>query len=227
MNKKGQRIINLRKKGRTYTEIANTLKIPKSTVAWWLRGGVKIPKSLEKQMLERSRKKWKRNIDRFNKIYGKIRSEEAAKIREGYKEKAAKEIKILSKKDLKLIGSALYWAEGGTKNRNSLRFANSNSMMIKTTLKFFREILDIPNEKIKARIHLYPHINRRGATNYWARITRLPKKNFQKPQVQISRASKGRRSRNTLPYGTLHLTVCSTELTCRVKGWIRGISERI
>jgi len=226
MSAKGQRIITLRKKGRTYTEIANALKIPKSTVAWWLKD-VKIPESLEKQILERSRRKWSRNIAIYNKFYGKIRSREAARIRDKYKEKAAKEIKRLFKKDIKLIGAALYWAEGSTKNRNSLRFGNSNPLMIKTIMKFFREVCNIPDEKIKARIHLYPGINHQEATNYWKKIAKLSKKNFHKPQVQISRASKGVRPRNTLPYGTLHLTVNNTEITCRVKGWIRGISERI
>jgi len=226
MNKKGQRIIDLRKKGRTYTEIANTLKVPKSTVAWWLRGGVKIPKSLEKQMLERSRKKWRRNINEFNKVYAKIRSEKAAKIREKYKEKAAKEIKKISKKNLRLIGSALYWAEGSN-HRNSLRFANSDPMMIKVIMKFFREICNIPDRKIKARIHLYPQTNQPKAINYWKNITSLPKCNFQTPQIQISRASKRKRPINTLPYGTLHLTICNTEATCRAKGWVRGIYERI
>jgi len=227
MNKKGQRIIDLRKKGRTYTEIAHTLKVPKSTVAWWLRGGVKIPKSLEKQMLERSRKKWRRNINAFNKIYAKIRSEEAAKIREKYKEKAAKEIKKISKKDLRLIGCALYWAEGTKTNRWQVGFSNSDPEIIKVMMRFFREVCNIPNEKIKARIHLYPQMDQQKTTNYWKKITALPKKNFNKPQIQISRASKGKRLRNTLPYGTLHLTAGNTEMACRVKGWVRGISERI
>ena len=226
MNKRGQRIIALRKKGKTYTEIANALKIPKSTVAWWLRD-VKIPKSLEKQILERSRRKWRRNITIYNKFYGKIRSQKAAEIREKYKEKAAEEIKKLSRRDIKLIGIALYWAEGNIKNRNRLQFSNSNPSIIKIGMRFFREICNIPNSKITARIHIYPGINYQKTLNFWSKITKLSKNNFKTPQIQISRASKGKRSQNTLPYGTLHLTVSNTELASRVKGWIQGISEKI
>ncbi len=226
MNEKGRKIIALRKQGKTYGEIENILKLPKSTVGWWLRG-VKIPKMIERQTLERCREKWRRNISDYNKIYAQIRSQKAARIREKYKEKGFREIKKLTKKDLKIIGGALYWAEGNTKNRHILRFANSNPEIIRIMMKFFRKPCNIAEEKIKARIHLYPTINQRKATNYWKKITGLPKKNFHPPQMQISRASKGKRSRNTLPYGTLHLTAGNTEITCKVKGWIRAISEKI
>ena len=226
MTEKGQRIISLRKKGKTYSEIANALKIPKSTVAWWLRD-IKISKSLEKLILEKSRKKWRRNITVYNNYYGKIRSQEAAKIREEIENKASKEIKNLSKKDLRLIGCALYWAEGNKKFRWALRFGNSDPLMIKIIMRFLREICNIPDEKIKARVHLYPQMNQQKTINYWKKITGLSKKNFKKSQIQVSRASKDKRPRNTLPFGTLHLTAGNTEITCRVKGWIRSISEKI
>ena len=226
MNEKGYKIITLRRQGKTYGEIEKILKLPKSTVAWWLRG-IKIPKTTEKQIFKRCKKKWRRNIVAYNKIYAKIRSQEANKIREGHKEKGFREIKKLTKKDLKIIGSILYWAEGNTKNRHILRFANSDPEIIRIMMKFFREPCNIAKEKIKARIHLYPTTNQHKTTNYWKKITGLPKKNFHPPQVQISRASKGKRPRNTLPYGTLHLTAGNTEITCKVKGWIRGIAEKI
>lgn len=226
MNEKGRRIRAFRKKGKTYTEISEVLKLPKSTVAWWLKD-FKLSKEIEKKIIEKSRKKWRKAITDYNNVYGKLRSQKAAAIREKYKQKGIKEIKKISKKELKLIGSALYWAEGGKKNRNSLRFSNSDPLMIEVIMKFFREVCNIPNEKIKARIHIYPQINPKIATNYWKKVTNLPRINFQKHQIQISQASKRKRPRNTLPYGTLHLTVNNTEMICRVKGWIQGISKNL
>lgn len=217
--------VSLRKQGRTYGEIIKLLKVPKGTVCSWLKD-VKLSKSLKKQILERSKEKWRKNIITYNKVYAKIRSREAAEIRKRFQEKASKEIKELSKRDLKLIGAALYWAEGNIKNRNRLQFGNSNPLMIGIAMRFFREICNIPKDRIKARIHIYPGINYRKALNFWSRITRLPKSNFYPPQTQVSRASKGKRPRNTLLYGTLHLTVSNTQLACRVKGWIQGIAEK-
>lgn len=225
MNDKGRKIITLRKQGKTYGEIEKILGLPKSTVGWWLRG-VKMSRAIEKQTIERCRKKWRKNISDYNKKNAKIRSKKAAKIREEYKRKAAKEIESISKKELKLIGSALYWAEGGTKNYHSLRFANSNPEIIKIMMKFLREVCNIPDEKIKARIHLHPGIRKNKATLYWQKITNLPKRNFSPPQLQISKASKKKRRINTLPFGTLHLTICGTELSCRIKGWIEGIAKK-
>lgn len=226
MNEKGQKIIALRKQGKTYGEIEAILKLPKSTVGWWLRG-IKMEKSVEKETLERCKKKWRKNILDYNNIHAKIRSEEAAKIREKATEKSSKEIKKITEDDLKLLGSVLYWAEGNTKSRHALRFANSNPNIIKVIMKFFQRICKIPNEKIKARVHLHPNISQQESEKYWSEITGLPKDNFQKPQVQISKASKSKRKINTLPYGTLHLTICNTAKVCEVKGWIRGISEKI
>ncbi len=225
MNKKGRLIIALRKKGKTYGEIEKALKVPKSTIAWWLKD-VKIPKTTQDKILEKSRKKWKKNITSYNKIYAKLRSQEAKEKREKIENETSKEIKNLSKKDIQLIGCALYWAEGNKKNKWNLRFANSDPAIIKIIMRFFQEICALPKEKIKARIHLYPEINHLKALNYWKKITSLPGNNFQKSQIQISKASKGKRPRNTLPYGTLHLTAGNTKITCKVKGWIKGISNK-
>ena len=225
LNKK-VRAVNLRKQGYSYQEVAQILKISKSTAYLWTKK-IRLSISAKKRIQNKIKEALGRGLIAYNKIHGKIRSQEAAKIREDYKKKASREIKKLSKKDLKLIGAALYWAEGGLRNRNSLRFGNSNPLMIKTIMKFFREVCNIPPEKIKARIHLYPNINQKKATNYWIKITNLPRRNFHPPQIQISRASQGKRPINTLPYGTLHLTVSNTELTCKVKGWIQSISDKI
>ncbi|OIO45425.1 hypothetical protein COU05_01055 [bacterium (Candidatus Gribaldobacteria) CG10_big_fil_rev_8_21_14_0_10_37_21] len=226
MNKKGQRIISLRKQGKTYGEIEKILNLPKSTVGWWLRG-VKMKKSIEKKTFKRCRNKWSRNISNYNKVYAKIRSEEAANDRENHQRRGYLEIKNIMLNDLKLIGNVLYWAEGNTKNRHLLRFANSKPEIIKVMMKFFREVCKIPEEKIKARVHLYPTMDQNKAINYWKKIVDLPKKNFHPSQIQISRASKNKRPKNTLPYGTLHLTAGNTEITCKVKGWIEGISEQV
>jgi len=225
MNEKGKAIIFLRKKGKTYGEIKHILKLPKSTIAWWLRG-VKISKSLEKIILERSRKKWRKNIITYNKINSQVRAEKARLQREKTEEKASREISTLSNKDLKLIGSALYWAEGNIRNRYRLQFANSNPLIIKLIMRFFHEICNIPIFKIKARIHIYPGLKYKKALNFWSKITKLSQNNFYSPQIQISKASKRLGPRNTLPYGTMHLTIMGTEIASRVKGWIKGISER-
>ena len=226
MKEKGKKIISLRRKGKTYGEIEKILNLPRSTIAWWGKK-TKLTKKERKIILDKSRKKWRSNIVKFNKINAKIRSDNAREIRDTITLKARRKINKISKKDLLLIGTSLFWAEGSKSHRWHLCFANSDSEIIKVMMKFFREICYISDEKIKAIVHIYPRLNYKKALTFWAKITKLPKKNFYKPQIQISRASKKKRDRNTLPYATLHLTAGNTVITSRVKGWIQGISEKI
>jgi len=226
MKEKGNKIISLRKHGKTYSEIEKILNLPKSTVAWWGKRA-RLTKKEKKLILEKSRKKWRKNIVAFNKINAKIRSNEARKIRDETTLKAKRKINKISKKDLLLIGASLFWAEGSKSHRWHLCFANSDSEIIRVMMRFFREICHISDEKIKGLIHIYPRLNYKETLAFWSKITKLPQKNFYKPQTQISRASKGKRNRNTLPYGTLHLTAGNTVITSQVKGWIQGIAENI
>jgi len=200
--------------------------LPKSTIAWWGKKA-KLTKKERSIILEKSQKKWRKNIIEFNRINAKIRSDKARKIRNAITLKAKGGINKISKKELLLVGASLFWAEGSKSHRWHLRFANSDSEIIKVMMKFFRQICHIPNEKIKALAHIYPGLNYKKVLNFWTKITKLPKKNFYKPQTQISHASKKKRDRNTLPYGTLHLIAGDTIITSRVKGWIQGIAEKI
>jgi len=226
MKEKGKKIILLRKKGKTYGEIEKILNLPRGTVVWWGKK-VKLTKKEKKIILDKSRKKWRKNIVGFNRINAKIRSDKAREIRDAITLKAKRKIDRISKKDLLVIGTSLFWAEGSKSHRWHLCFANSDSEIIKVMMRFFREICHIPDEKIKALVHIYPGLSYKKVLTFWTKITKLPKENFWKPQTQISRASKRKRDRNTLPYGTIHLTVGNTEIASQVKGWIQGISEKI
>jgi len=217
MKEKGKKIILLRKNGKTYGEIEKFLNLPKSTVAWWGKKA-KLTKKERNIILKNSRKKWRKNIVEFNKINAKIRSDKARVIRDTITSKAKTKIDSISKKDLLLIGTSLFWAEGSKSHRWHLRFANSDPEIIKVMMIFFREICHIPDKKIKALVHIYPKLNYKKVLAFWTKITKLSKKNFWKPQTQISRASKRKRNRNTLPYGTLHLTAGDTAIASQVKG---------
>lgn len=215
--------INLRKIGKTCGEIVSILNVPKSTVWSWIKNTV-LTDEAKKKIIEKSKEKSRKNIIDYNT---KVRPVEAAKIRDTWTFEAKKEIQNVSQNELKLIGSALYWAEGNTKNRNRLQFSNCDPLLIKVAIKFYREVCKVQDNKICARVHIYDGLDYKKTLKFWSKITKLPKKNFYPPQTQVSRASRGIMPRNTLPHGTLHLTVLSTELASRVKGWIQGISEKI
>ncbi|PIV38431.1 MAG: hypothetical protein COS30_02145 [Candidatus Portnoybacteria bacterium CG02_land_8_20_14_3_00_45_8] len=213
------RIISLRKRGKTHGEIREIYNVPKGTLSAWLKN-IKISTEAKRKIQQQTYKRWKN----ANEIFIKRRVQEAWEKRTRIQNKSQREIKKVSLNDLKLIGAALYWAEGNQKYKNQLRFSNSNPEIIKIIMEFFRRVCEISNEKIKGRAHTYPDTNYNKTLNFWTKLTKLPKKNFYKPQIQISKASK--RKRNILPYGTLHLNAGNTESMCKVRGWIQGIANK-
>lgn len=211
----------LRKEEKSYREISEELGVPKSTLSDWLRDkewSQEIKENLDKEA----------DDNRKNHLikYSKKRAKEAAQKREKDKQEAAEEINKISEEGLKLIGISLYWAEGGKTSKNEFNFSNSDPKMIRVMMKFLRKIAKVPEEEIQAKIHLYPDTDQQAAIKHWQKVTDLPEENFPPPQVQVSRASKGKRNTNTLPYGTLHIRIYDTELISKMKGWIQGLIKQ-
>jgi len=223
MRKDKNLAIRLRKQGKSYNEIARILNAPKSTLSLWLRD-VKMPPEIEKKFWDKTRKKWARSITQFNKKRGRLAKEKAKKLQKN----AAKDIGALSERELFLMGAALYWAEGYKKRlRWTLQFCNSDPAMIKFMMKFFKEVCNVPKEKIKASAQIHPNVTPEKAINYWSRISGISKKQFTKTYSRISSSSKQKRPSNRLPYGTLRIVICDTQMANKIKGWIQGIKNQV
>lgn len=88
-----------------------------------------------------------------------------------------------------------------------------------------REIIQVTEEKLRVNIHIYPNISERAAINFWAKVTGIPRERFRITH-QISRASKGKRPQNSLPYGTLKLDISGRQKFQQIKGWIDGLIQQ-
>ena len=221
MRKDKKQAIKLRQSGYSYNEISKKLKIPKSTLSGWF-SRVNNLRTITKRNIEKAKKRWAANIIAYNKHRAKL----AHKAWRETQNEAIQEIKKLSKQDLKLVGSALYWAEGYKRGKWNVIFCNSDPSMIRLMMKFFQKICKIPISKIKVQIQLYPNISVKSATNYWSGVTKLSFKQFLKPICQISRSSKLKR-KNTLPFGTLRIKINDVKLVNKIKGWISGLHKNI
>lgn len=220
MRQDRSKAISLRKKGKSYNEIAKLLKISKGTLSLWLRN-VKMSVEIERKFWDRVRKNRAANITKFNKRQGllaKKRAKDAQLI-------ASKDVKRLTKRDLFLVGTALYWAEGAKRKRWSVCFANSDPRMVKIIMRFFREICFVDENKFTARVHLHPNIKENKTIAFWSRITEINKKQFSPSQTQISKSSKRKRNPHQLPYGTLHININGVNLVNKIMGWITGLSK--
>ena len=215
-----EKAILLRKKGGSYNSIRQILGIKsKGTLSYWFKD-IKLSKKSVSLLEKNNKLAYDRGLLIANKNR-KLKIENENK--EAYFE-GQNSIKSISKRELLLIGATLYWGEGtkSEKNSVSLSFSNSDPYMIAIYLKFIREILKVPEEKIRAGIHIYPSISPQKARNFWSKETNLPENRFY-IVTQISRASQNKRPFNSLPYGTIVVKVNSRKQFYKVKGMIRGI----
>jgi len=98
--------------------------------------------------------------------------------------------------------------------------------MVVLFLRFLREVMQISEEKLRPIVQIHKNIKPKLAIIFWAKITNIPKERFHITH-QVSRASKGKRPYNSLPYGTFKLDVVGRQNFFKIKGWIEGLIRQI
>jgi hypothetical protein len=214
----------LRKSGKSYSQISAVLKIPKGTLSLWLKD-IKLSNNAQAKIQLRTKLAISKLIIR-NKQKTVISEKRHAQI---YK-LGKKEAKKLLKDPLFLAGTSLYWAEGykrgaeGSKWK-SVDFANSDSQMIQIMILFFTKFLNLKKTEIKIQIMLHDKKMVEEAVNFWHNITGVPKTNFIKTCYSLSSASL-QKQKKKLQYGTIHLRVNDVNRFFRLIGWIDGLKEK-
>lgn len=208
----------LREQGRSVREIAIEIKCSKGSISKWVRDIPLTSKQIArlKSNQDKGRAKAAQHPNSSKQKWERIRNEII--------ERSAKEIPAhFSGLDLKILGAALYWAEGYNAGRNLVVFANTDPNMIKLMMNFFRKICKTPESKFRGRVNIHPHLDINKAQRYWSKISNIPIKQFHKPLVAISRSSKGKK--DNLPLGTFRVVISDVFLCSRIKGWTKGLSN--
>ncbi len=221
-----QKIIELRKSGLSYNQISTFSRIPKSTLSTWLKDIPLSDAAKDKIALRTNETAIKKLIER-NKNQTIVAEKKYKEIRKS----GEKESRKLLSDPLFLAGVSLYWAEGykqgalGSKWK-SLDFANSDSEMIRLMVKFFVKFFCLKKSEIRIQIMLHDPKMAAEAINFWHKLTGVPKENFIRTCVSISRASLQKRNKK-LQYGTIHLRVNNVKHFFRLIGWIDGLKEKL
>ena len=215
--------IELRKKGFSYVEILKSVPVAKSTLSLWLRS-VGLSKKQKQKLtekklasMERGWLKWKqKRVDLVEKI----------------KTQARTEIKSISTRELWLIGTALYWAEGSKEREASVsqpvKFSNSDPMMLRLFLKWLREIIKISEEELVYEIYI--HENSKNSLDsvrkYWSKtlkidISKLDRVYFKRNKIKTNRTNIG-----DSYFGLIRIMVRkSSTLNRKITGWVEGITS--
>jgi len=216
MNPNRKKAFLLRKKGYSYSMIGDRLGICKSTLSFWFKD---IPFIPNKKVIERIKKgPFKSGQIRHNK-----RVVEIAKI----KNVARRELGIITKRDLWMLGLGVYIGEG-SKAYETTQIINSDPAIVRLAVKWFNDICGVQKDNITVVMHLYPDNNEAACRNYWKKITGLSNKQFRKTQID-RRMNKSSSKRRKLPYGTIRLSIISNgdsnfrvNLHRKIMGWIES-----
>lgn len=214
--------IKLRKQGKSYNEINRILVIPKSTLSGWFRD-LRFSKYIKIKLINEAKRKWARNITNYNKRRAAIILERARRIQDI----ESRKIKNISNKELWLLGTALYWAEGSKRERWQVRFTNSDPDMIRFIMRYFRNICNIKEEKFRLTLQIRPNVSEEKARRYWCNITKVSPSQFHKTLVAVSKTSKNKREPKRLPYGTLRISISDVSSVNKIKGWLKGLTQVI
>lgn len=140
--------------------------------------------------------------------------------------RAKQDIPSLNKKELLIAGLSLYWGEGA-KNCSNVRFYNSNPLIIRFIMKWFRESLKIENNRFLLYISINEIHKERLAEviKYWSDITMVPVDQFRAPSL-IRTRNKKIYENFSCHYGTLSIRISKSKyLLYQILGWINALSE--
>ena len=208
--------IELRKKGESMKDIARQLKVAKSSVSLWVRD-IQLTSTQRSKLTIRGFSVDVIEKRRLTRI-GRTQREHSAIMKE-----AGKAIRFFSQRELWLLGVALYWGEGGKTNHGCARLSNSDPVVIKFMMRFFREICKVSESRFRGHIHTFSHLNKNRAEKYWSEVSGIPRRQFFKTYVKPSIASKNKK--DSLPYGTFQIYVNDTKLFFTIMGWIERIKK--
>ena len=118
----------------------------------------------------------------------------------------------------------LYWAEGA-RDRNSLKFTNSDPEMVRFFVGFLRERFDVGPAAISVTCNLFAdHLERqREIEQFWLDVAGLPASCLRKSSVNVYSKYSQKKRRNKLPYGTCRINVSRTWIVQTIYGAIQEI----
>lgn len=207
--------IKFRKQGMAMGEIAKKLEVAKSSISYWVRD-VKITKQQRAQLNANGH-----SVDAIEKRRI-ARLANTQKRRELIRQTARAEVPDLITQPLWCIGVALYWGEGG-KTQQTARISNADASVIRTMMRFFREICGVSEEQFRGHVHTFAHANIVETVKYWSGVSGIPPTRFFKTYCKPSSASK--QKRDSLPNGTLQIYVHDSDFFFRLMAWIEYFKQ--
>ena len=206
----------LRRQGEPFKRIAAQLAVSVSTVHGWTRD-IELTEEQKVQNLRGPRGPQNpAHIARRTESWRKKNRDR----RRTYQEEGRKRARL--REPLHIAGCMLYWAEG-TKDRNVLKFVNSDPAMVCFFATFLKSCLGVKPEEFRIRLNVYTNngLGLREIEDFWLACLELPRTCLRGHSLNhYPTSSSG--AKRSLPYGVCTLTVAkSTHLVQHIYGAIQ------
>lgn len=179
LHQKKSEAVRMRKKGASYSQIKEKLKVSKSSLSLWLRD-MPLP---EKRL--RELRDWNAvRIERFSNTMRRKREDRWVEVRK----RVAKDIGALSERELLIAGLFLYWGEGAKTSSALTSLSNTDPSMVRFFIQWL-ELLGVSRSRLRVYVHLYSDMNVEQELHYWSKVLNLPLSSFRKPYVKTSNRS--------------------------------------
>lgn len=210
----------LRLNGLSLDKIHKETDIPKTTIRSWVK-----TISLTDLQIETLKNSTQKALQEGREKKQKLEKKLKLKNEKSLREKGINEITTLTKRELLIAGSALYWAEGfKNKHEHRLGFCNSDPDMIRFYITWLKQVFGIIDKEIVLRLSINESYkdNVEMMEKYWSDVTKIPTSQFSKTFYQ---KSKWKKQYNTNNYrGILRIHVKSSlNSLLLVKGFIEGL----
>ena len=194
----------LRAEGKTLLDIATTLHVSKASVSVWVRDAPFTPSPRRTGAHRRPHPfhdRKVRQIEELNVIGRHM-------------------IGVPSDDAFLAAGVALYAGEGAKTDGRGARFANTDPAMIRFFCKWLREIFEIDEARLRARVYLHEGLDLDAAEAYWSVVTQIPRSQFTKPYRAVPDATI---RNNKHEHGCAYVEYCSSDVHRSIMGLVRAL----
>ncbi|MDP2641207.1 MAG: hypothetical protein Q8P39_01550 [Candidatus Yanofskybacteria bacterium] len=219
-----KKAIELRKRGFSYNEIRQRIRVSKSSLSLWLRS-VGLSKQQKQRLTEKKQLSTRNGWEKW-------RAQRIAKT-QSIKAGARQEIPKITREHLFLMGSMLYWAEGAKEKpwrSAQVKLNNTDPRMLTLFLLWLTEICKVPMKDIRFEIYLHENSvnNVAKVQQYWSRSLNIPKRALSKVYFKNNEIKTHRHNTGMDYYGGVTVRVGkSTDFNRKIAGWIEGVDQQL
>ncbi len=216
------KVLTLRKQGKSIYEIAEKLSLSPTTVSYWCKN-ILLSEKLRSKISQNGKLKARAGMLVYTENLRQQRLQRTTQ----NKREGARMIGAFSPRDLLLVGLGLYWGEGYKYDNSELGFTNSNPRIIHFYMKWL-ELFNISKRDLilKLTINNAFKSHEKHIKKYWMSNLKIPLNQFTKTTLIRTNLKKADSSHMGTYFGILRIKVRrGKDLRDKIMGAIEYLSS--